>query len=333
MRIISFLLLILVVVVPVSAQDDVLTVYSGRSESLIAPLIEQFTEATGIEVEVLYAGTAAVANQILEEGENSPADAVILQDAGALGALAKEGILSELPEEVVSLVVEPAYVSPAGLWVGVSGRARVLVYNPELLEETGLELPESIFDLTGEEWRGLVGWVPTNASLQTQVTAIRLVEGDDIALEWLEGIVANEPQVYEGNGAVVEAVIAGEIPVGLVNHYYLYRYLAEDPDITTTMHYFPNGDLGALVNVAGAGVVVTTNQPDEALQFVEYLLSEEAQIYFAEETFEYPLIEGVETSFELVPLDEIEVPEIDLSDLDDLQGTLEMIEASGALDG
>jgi iron(III) transport system substrate-binding protein len=333
MRIISFLLLILVVVVPVSAQDDVLTIYSGRSESLIAPLIEQFTEATGIEVEVLYAGTAAVANQILEEGENSPADAVILQDAGALGALAKEGILSELPEEVVSLVVEPAYVSPAGLWVGVSGRARVLVYNPELLEETGLELPESIFDLTGEEWRGLVGWVPTNASLQTQVTAIRLVEGDDIALEWLEGIVANEPQVYEGNGAVVEAVIAGEIPVGLVNHYYLYRYLAEDPDITTTMHYFPNGDLGALVNVAGAGVVVTTNQPDEALQFVEYLLSEEAQIYFAEETFEYPLIEGVETSFELVPLDEIEVPEIDLSDLDDLQGTLEMIEASGALDG
>jgi iron(III) transport system substrate-binding protein len=209
----------------------------------------------------------------------------------------------------------------------------VLVYNPELLEETGLELPESIFDLTGEEWRGLVGWVPTNASFQTQVTAIRLVEGDDIALVWLEGIVANEPQVYEGNGAVVEAVIAGEIPVGLVNHYYLYRYLAEDPDITTTMHYFPNGDLGALVNVAGAGVVATTDQPDEALQFVEYLLSEEAQIYFAEETFEYPLIEGVETSFELVPLDEIEVPEIDLSDLDDLQGTLEMIEASGALDG
>lgn len=333
MRVLGFLLLILLVVLPVSAQDDVLTIYSGRSESLIAPILEQFTEATGIEVEVLYADSAAVANQILEEGENSPADAVILQDAGALGALAKEDRLSELPEDVVSLVENPAFVSPEGLWVGVSGRARVLVYNPEVLEEAGLELPESILDLTGEEWRGQVGWAPTNASFQANVTAMRELLGDEATLEWLEGMVANEPHVFDGNTPVVQAVIDGEFPVGLVNHYYLYRFLAEDPEITTSLYYFPGGDPGALVNVAGAGIVNTTDQPEEALQLVEFLLSEEAQTYFAEETYEYPLVEGIETSFDLVALDEIEAPEIDLTDLDDLQGTLEMIEASGALDG
>lgn len=333
---VSLLALFTMMVAPAFAQDEeaaVLTIYSGRNENLIGPLLEQFTADTGIEVEVLYGNTAAVANQILEEGENSPADVYIGQDAGALGALAKNGILLELPEEITSLVVSEAFRSPDSLWVGLSARARVLAYNPELVEELGLELPESIFDLTGETWTGIVGWVPTNASLQAQVTAIRVLFDDETALEWLEGLVANEAQVYSNNGGALQAVIDGEVPVALINHYYLYRNLAENPEITTQLHYFPAGDAGALVNIAGAAVLATTDQPEEALILIEYLLSESAQTYFAEQTYEYPLVEGVEPAADLKPLAEIEVPEIDLTDLDDLETTLEIIEASGALDG
>jgi iron(III) transport system substrate-binding protein len=327
-----FSLFIGIISVPAMAQDEeTLTVYSGRSESLIAPLLEKFTEDTGIEVQVLYGGTSAVANQILVEGENSPADLFISQDGGALGALAAENILIELPEEILERVPS-AFASPGGVWVGLSGRARVLVYNPELLEENGLELPESILDLTGEEWAGLVGWAPTNASFVSNITAMQVLLGDEDTEAWLADMIANDVQAYEKNTPIVQAVIDGEIVVGLVNHYYLFRFLAEDPDITTSLHFFPAGDLGSLINIAGAGILETSDQQDLALQLVEYMLADEAQEYFATETYEYPLVGSVEPSVDLPALADIEAPEIDLSDLDDLQGTLEMIENSGALD-
>ena len=319
--------------VPVMAQDDeVLTIYSGRNESLIGPLIDQFVEDTGIAVEVLYGGTSAVANQILTEGANSPADVFVAQDGGALGALAAADMLMALPEELLAQVIDPAFVSPDGLWVGLSGRARVLVYSPELLEESGLELPDSILDLTGEDWTGIVGWAPTNASFVANVTAMRVLLGDEAAAAWLADMIANDVQAYPKNTPIVQAVIDGEITVGLVNHYYLFRFLAEDPDITARLHFFPGGDPGSLINLAGAAVLATTDQTDLALALIEYMLSDSAQEYFAAQTYEYPLVASVEPSVELPALADIEAPEIDLSDLDDLQGTLEMIENSGALD-
>lgn len=335
---IKFITLLMILIVgmlsmPAMAQDDdILTIYSGRSESLIGPLLEQFTEDTGIEVEVLYGGTSAVANQILVEGENSPADIFISQDGGALGALAAEEMLIELPDEIIERVTNPAFVSPDNVWVGLSGRARVFVYNPELLEEAGLELPESILDLTDEDWTGIIGWAPTNASFVSNVTAMRILLGDEDTADWLAGMIANDVQAYASNTPVVQAVIDGELVAGLVNHYYLFRFLAEDPDITTTLHFFPGGDPGSLINVAGVGILTTSDQQDLSLQLIEYMLSDEAQEYFAAETYEYPLVDGVEPAVDLPALDEIEAPEIDLSDLDDLQGTLEMIEDSGALD-
>lgn len=335
MRFVTLLIVLIVgmVSMPIMAQDDdTLTIYSGRSESLIGPLLEQFTEDTGIEVEVLYGGTSAVANQILVEGENSPADVFISQDGGALGALAAEEMLIELPEEIIERIIDPAFVSPDSVWVGLSGRARVLVYNPELLEEAELELPESILDLTGEDWTGIVGWAPTNASFVSNVTAMRILLGDEDTADWLADMIANDVQAYESNTPVVQAVIDGELVAGLVNHYYLFRFLAEDPDITTALHFFPGGDPGSLINVAGVGILTTSDQQDLSLQLIEYMLSDAAQEYFAAETYEYPLVEGIEPSVDLPALDEIEAPEIDLSDLDDLQGTLEMIEDSGALD-
>lgn len=318
---------------PAAAQgDDALTVYSGRNESLIGPLLDQFVEEAGIEVEVLYGGTSAVANQILTEGENSPADVFIAQDGGALGALAAAGMLSELPEDVLDRVIDSAFVSPDGVWVGLSGRARVLVYSPEELEEAGLELPDSILDLTDDAWRGLVGWAPTNASFVSNVTAMRVLLGDDQTADWLAAMIANDVQSYPKNTPIVQATIDGEIVAGLVNHYYLFRFLAEDPDISASLHFFPDGDPGSLINVAGTAILASSDQPELALEFVEYMLSDSAQEYFATTTFEYPLVASAEPSVDVPSLEDIESPEIDLSDLDDLQGTLEMIEDSGALD-
>lgn len=319
------------VVAPVLG-DDVLTVYSGRNESLIGPILAQFTEDTGIETEILYGGTSAVANQILTEGENSPADVFIAQDGGALGALAAADMLHKLPAATIARVANEAFVSPDGVWTGLSGRARVFVYSPESLDEHGLELPNSIHDLTGEEWRGLVGWAPANASFVSNVTAMRVLLGEEETAAWLADMIANGVQAYPKNTPIVQATIDGEVVGGLVNHYYLFRFLAEDPDITATLHFFPAGDLGSLINVAGAAILKSTDQPYDALALVDYLLSDTAQAYFAQTTYEYPLAASVEPSVDLPALADIETPEIDLSDLADLQGTLTMIEESGALD-
>ena len=312
--------------------DDVLTVYSGRNESLIGPILAQFTKDTGIETEILYGGTSAVANQILTEGENSPADVFIAQDGGALGALAAADMLHKLPDATLERVANAAFVSPDGVWTGLSGRARVFVYSPESLEEHGLELPSSIFDLTSEEWSGLVGWAPTNASFVANVTAMRVLLGEEETAGWLADMIANGVQAYPKNTPIVQATIDGEVVGGLVNHYYLFRFLAEDPSITATLHFFPAGDLGSLVNIAGAAILNTTDQPYDALALVDYLLSDTAQDYFAQSTYEYPLVPTVDPSVDLPALADIETPEIDLSKLADLQGTLDMIENSGALD-
>ncbi|MEQ8676184.1 MAG: iron ABC transporter substrate-binding protein [Aggregatilineales bacterium] len=333
MLLFSLVMLLTIGIAPAIAQDstEVLTVYSGRSESLIGPILEQFTAETGVQIEVLYGDTAGVANQILEEGNNSPADVYIAQDAGALGALASAGLLSTLPSDIVERVDAP-FISPDAYWVALSARARVLVYNPEALAEAGLELPESLLDLTNEAWRGQVGWAPTNGSFQSQITAMRLLLGEETAQTWLEDMVANDSVTFDGNTPIVQAVINGEVPVGLVNHYYLFRFLAEDPSITTRNYYFPGGDVGALVNIAGAGVLESSDQKGLAQRLVLYLLGDNAQQYFADSTFEYPVIEGIAINELLTPLAEIQTPDINLTDIDDLEGTLELIEISGALD-
>lgn len=177
--------------------DDVLTVYSGRNESLIGAILAQFSEDTGIATEILYGGTSAVANQILTEGDNSPADVFIAQDGGALGALAAADMLHKLPDATIGRVADAALVSADGVWTGLSGRARVFVYNPESLEERGLELPNSILDLTGEEWRGLVGWAPTNASFVANVAAMRVLLGEEETAGWLADMIANGVQAYQ----------------------------------------------------------------------------------------------------------------------------------------
>lgn len=303
--------------------------YSGRSESLAGPLLEQFADDTGIDIRVRYGETAELAAQILEEGGNSPADVFFAQDAGALGALAAEGRLTTVPPALLERVPE-AYRSPEGAWAGVSGRARVVAYNTDRIDPE--ELPDSILDFTDPPWDGRIGWAPTNGSFQAFVTALRLLEGEDAARAWLEGIKANHPTDYPDNGAALQGVADGEVDVAFINHYYLFRFLAEQgEDFGARNYYLRGGDVGALVNVAGAGILETTDHLQDAERFIDYLLSNDAQEYFANETHEYPLIEGIETDPDLPPLAELEPPAINLGDLSDLEGTLDLLRETGVL--
>lgn len=311
------------------AGDQKLVVYSGRSESLVAPLFEQFTAATGIAVEARYGDTAELAATILEEGANSPADLFFAQDAGALGALGAAGLLAPLPQASLA-AVEPRFRSSQGDWVGVSGRARVVVYNTAKLSEA--DLPTSITGFATPEWKGRVGWAPTNGSFQAFITAMRVQLGEDAARTWLEEMIANETKVYERNAAIVNAVAAGEIDVGFVNHYYLYQIQNETGDTLEAANYYPqDGDVGALVNIAGVGILNTAQNAGGAQELLTYLLSADGQTYFAEKTFEYPLTADVQPDPRLRPLSELKTPELDLNTLSDLQGTLKLLQEVGAL--
>jgi iron(III) transport system substrate-binding protein len=284
--------------------EGALVIYSGRSEELVGPLFEQYEEESGVDVQVRYGDTAELAATILEEGENSPADLFFAQDPGALGALTDEGRFRPLPQETLYITDE--------------------------LSES--DLPDSIFGFTDPEWEGKIGWAPTNGSFQAFVTALRVLEGEDVAREWLEGIQANDPFVYPDNATALEGVAAGEVEVAFVNHYYLYQALEEQgEDIPARNYYLKNGDPGALVLAAGAGILDTAQNPEAAQSFLEFALSEEAQRYFADETYEYPLVEGVEPAEDIVPLSEIQSPRVDLSNLDDLQGTLDLLQETGVL--
>lgn len=302
-----------------------LTVYSGRSESLVAPIIEQFADATGIDVQVRYAGTAALAATLLEEGGNSPADVFFAQDPGGLGAV--EDLLEPLPQSLLDLAPEWAR-SPEGRWVGTSGRARTLIYNTDNLTEA--ELPDDVRDLTDQKWRGRLGWAPTNGSFQAMLTGMRSVWGEDQTRAWIEGVQANEPRTYPNNTTQVAAAASGEIDVGMVNHYYLHRFLAEEGDSFKARNYHPrDGGPGALVMVAGAGILSTAGNKENAQRFIEFMLSLAAQQYFASQTYEYPLVEGVNTQRGLTPIEEINNPLITPREMADLEGTQALLRDVG----
>jgi len=311
---------------PSEEPQDELVVYSGRNEDLVGPLLERFEEETGISVEVRYGDTAEMAAQILEEGDNSPADVFFGQDAGALGALAKDGRLAELSDAQLGLVGD-GLKDDGGRWVGTSARARVVVYNNGELSED--DLPDSILDFVDPAWKGRIGWAPTNGSFQAFVTALRVIEGEDGARAWLEGIQANDPLVLDNNIATVEAVASGEISVGFVNHYYLYQFLAEDPDYPASNKLYGGGDPGGLVNVAGVGLLDTASHVDEANALIDFLLAKEAQTYFAEETYEIPVADGVQPVEGVPTLDEVTLATVDLNKLDDLAGTLALLTELG----
>jgi iron(III) transport system substrate-binding protein len=276
---------------------------------------------------VRYGDSAELAATIAEEGDNSPADVFFAQDPGSLGSV--ERVLEPLPDEILGRVPE-RFRDSDGRWVGTSGRVRVIAYNTEALAED--DVPDSVFELTDPRWKGKIGIAPTNASFQAFVTAMRLSAGEERTRTWLERLKANEPKTYEKNTPIVEAVAAGEIELGLVNHYYLYVVKEEQPDAPVANHFLERGDPGALVSTAGAGVLESSDDPSEAERFVEFLLSEEGQRFYADtaEEAEYPLVAGIQPKRGLPLLAQLEGPDIELTALGpELERTLELLNELG----
>jgi iron(III) transport system substrate-binding protein len=314
-----------------SASDDkasALTLYNGRSEELIAPLLEQFTADTSIEVQLRSAASGELAAQLLTEGESSPADVFLSQDAGALGALTKASLFAKLPDEILGRVSKE-YRASDGTWTGLSGRVRVVVYNSAEVDSP----PETIDEVVGGDWSGKIGYAPTNASWQSFVTGLRVLRGEDGARKWLEAFAAQDPVAFEGNSQVRDAVNSGEVAIGLINHYYRYELVAEqgEDNVKVKNQFLQAGDPGGLVNVSGAGILASTDQSDDAQALIDYLTSEKAQEYFAQETFEYPLIAGVAAAEGLPTLAELAPPALDLSDLDSIEKTQELLADVGLL--
>ncbi|MFI2034513.1 iron ABC transporter substrate-binding protein [Streptomyces bottropensis] len=306
-----------------------LVIYSGRNEKLVKPLLDKLENAVGAKVEVRYGDSAELAAQILEEGDRTKAGLFFSQDAGALGALSKEGMLTKLPQATLDKV-QAKYRGGEGDWVGLSGRVRVIAYNPDQVTEP--EVPDTVHDVVKPEWKGRVGFAPTNASFQTFVTGMRVLEGDDATREWLQALKANGAKTYAHNLATLDAIEAGEVSLGLVNHYYWYERVAEkgEDKVKAKLHFLPGKDPGALINVAGAGILKDGGQRETAQKAVDFLLSKEAQTYFADTTKEYPLSAGVTSTVEdLPPFDSLQGPDIDLGELESLQETLAMLQDVG----
>jgi iron(III) transport system substrate-binding protein len=312
---------------PASAGGGSLTIYSGRSEELIQPLLDEFSADTGITVEVRYGETADLALLLDEEGDQSPSDVFISQSPGATGYLEGKGRLLRLDRKALNQVA-PRFRAPDGDWVGVSGRIRVLAYNTDLVDEA--DLPKSVFDLTKPKYRDQVAVAPTNGSFQDFVTAMRQLHGERRAERWLAGMEANGARAYASNSAIVEAIGRGEIPMGLVNHYYAAIAKAADPSVPVENHVFANRDVGSVILATAAAVLKSSDSRADAQRFVRYLLSKQAQQHLADDEFEYPLAKGVAPPADLPPLSDIDAARLDLSKLGGgLLRTRELIAESG----
>jgi iron(III) transport system substrate-binding protein len=306
-----------------------LTVYSGRNEVFVKPLVDRFTRQTGIGIQVRYGDSAALAATILEEGGNSPADLFFSQEAGALGAVAHDGLLTKLPPRTLRRVPQ-RFRSRDGVWVGTSARARVVVYDTGKLRPA--DLPTSIYGFTQARWKGKLGLAPTNASFQAYVTALRLVAGEDRARDWLIAMKANDAKFFPNNISILQAIARGEIVVGLANHYYLYQLKAQQPDAPVANHFLGRGDPGALVNAAGVGILKSSKKKRAAQRFVDFLLSYWAQHRIARGpgNAEYPVSSRAKPRPGLPPIADIEGPQINLGRLGrELGPTLELLNEVG----
>jgi iron(III) transport system substrate-binding protein len=314
---------------PPEPETEGITLYSGRIETAIGGAVDAHAAAADRDVQVEFGETADLAATVVEEGDNTPADAFFAQEPGAIGALAERDLLARLPADLLERV--PAeFRDPQGRFVGVTGRARIIAYGPDVRRS---ELPASPLELTEPRWRGRVGWGPPTASLQEYVTALRLRYGDEAARGWLEGMVANDTVDFPNNVAIRDAIAAGEIDVGLINHYYVAQAIAaEGPDYPVRVHFPPKG-LGSLLLPTSVGVLAASDRKDEAFDFVRSLLSPETQRFFTASSKEYPLARGVEPDPALtVPLDEIPATGGEqLADVTELQETIEMMQEAGAL--
>lgn len=327
------ILTIISVCVFISAAEavDELVVYSGRSKSLVEPIIKKFEQENDIKVNVKYGNTAQLALTLMEEGNKSPADLFWAQDGGALGAISKNGQFIPLPSETLSLVPKRFQGASNQDWIATSIRARVIAYATEHLQAQ--DVPSSVFDLTDSKWKGRIGWAPRNASFQSFVTGMRVLVGEEKTENWLRAMKSNKTKNYPKNTPIIQALAAGEIHLGLPNHYYLLRFKKSNAKFPVEQKFFQSGDPGNLVNVAGIGVLKTSQHPKMAQKLVNYLLSVKAQQYFSSQVFEYAVTDQTIPNPQLLPLAELvkQSPSVDLGQLNDTEGTLKLLRRVGLL--
>jgi iron(III) transport system substrate-binding protein len=308
------------------AADDALVVYNAQHEQLTQEWADAFTKETGIDVVLRNGSDSELGNQLLQEAGNSRADVFLTENSPAMSLVENAGLLAPVDRATVDRV--PKQYRPAsGLWTGIAARSTVFVYNPDLLRED--ELPSSLLDLADSSWKGRWGAAPGGADFQAIVSAVLNLKGPDVTADWLAAMKDNAV-VYQNNIATMKAVNAGEIPGGVIYHYYWFR----DQDGTgensknTQLHYFKNQDPGAFVSISGGGVLASSKNQDQAQQFLAFITSAAGQdVLSTGDSFEYPVASGVAAHPRLPALDSLDAPAIDPSRLNSVEVTDLMTDA------
>ena len=309
--------------------DPSLVIYNAQHEELIDEVAAQFTEDTGIEVELRNGSDLELANQIVAEGDDSPADVFLTENSPAMSLVDSKGLFTKLDAKTLDLIPDQ-YQPDNGNWTGFAGRSTVLVYNSDELTEA--ELPTSIMDLAEPEWEGRISFSPTGADFQAIVSAVLVSQGEEATRAWLAGLKTNGT-VYDGNNVVLESVNAGEIEAGVIYHYYWYRDQEEagENSDSSQLHFFGNQDPGAFISVSGAGVLASSDNEADARKFVEYVASADGQQVIAESyALEYTLNPDVSLERGVPPLDSLDPPEVDVSQLNGPQ-VVDLMEEAGFL--
>ena len=303
-----------------------LVVYSGRSAKLVDPIFKKFEAATQVKVRVRNGKSDELANRIALEGEASEADVIFLQESGYLEVLGRKGFLSPLAPNVVSKLPD-SFVGTKRKWAGISGRARVLVYSTDGVKPE--ELPKTLDALADKKWAGQIGWAPTNASFEAHVSALRHFWGEGKTKAWLERMKALSPKKYPKNSPQVRGVANGEIKIGWVNHYYLLRQKASNPNLKAANYSFPvANDAGNLMMLSGAGVVKSSKRQALASRFIAFLLSPEIQTHLTQKNFEYPTVKGISLGDGLIPIAD-RLSAVPQERLTDIAGTQKLLQAVG----
>jgi iron(III) transport system substrate-binding protein len=313
------------------AQTPTLTLYSAQHPQVDAMLAAEFTKETGIKV-LLHEGEGPdVANQLIQEGADSPADVFFTENSPELNLLDEKGLLA--PVDPATLKLVPAkYSAESGNWVGVLARENVLAYNPAKI--SAADLPVHLLDLAKPEWKGKVGIAPSDSDFLPLVSAVIKEEGKAGALAWLQGLKANA-LVYEDDEGAVAAVARGDVATAIINNYYWDRLETElgPQKIDSRIYHFKNGDVGGLINISGAAVLKSSKNQAEAQQFLAFLDSEAAQQLLgkSEIDYEYPLRPGVPPNAKLTPFKELTPPDIDVSKLGDDQEAGQLLQQAGLI--
>ncbi len=314
-----------------TAAEQTLTLYSGQHPQTVDMLIADFEATTGLKVRVHSGEGPEVANQLIEEGKDSPADVYFTENTPELVLLEEKGLLGDIAPDALASVPRK-YSSPAGKWLAVLARTNVLAYNPAVIKES--ELPGSLLDFANPVWKDKVAIAPTDADFLPIVGAVVSLKGRDAALAWLKGLKANA-QIFDDDEAVAAAVEGGRVATGIINNYYWDRLAVQQgADKTRSkVYYFSNGDVGAVVNISGVAVLNSAPYPEAAQKFAAYLVSERAQQLLAKGkiNFEYPLRPGVAPDPMLKPFDQLRPPALDATRLGDDSGVGELLQEAGLL--